>query len=105
MNISQHTSAEFKAAHPIKKPAPEVTTYKGYVLVDRGDIVDVVDPVTYRWFSCVSLRSARWSASVLRRFNNEMNESTRYDHVNFLPMTTVFKFGEASAYSDTTRTH
>ncbi len=67
------------ANHPLAG-TPEVSAYKGYIIVDRVTSADLVDPITNQWLSCPSARSARWTAAVLGRVNRELASSTNYTH-------------------------
>ena len=69
------TSTKTSTAH-----VPEVSTYKGYIIVDRVTSADLIDPSTYKWMSCPSARSARWTAAVYSRLSGEFAASSNYLH-------------------------
>jgi hypothetical protein len=57
---------------------PDVSAYKGYLIVDRVTSADLLDPSTYKWMSCPSARSARWTAAVFSRVNAEFAANSDY---------------------------
>jgi len=78
MNLNQSTSV---STNRRVVSTPEVSTYKGYIVVDRVTSADLVDPSTFQWMSCPSARSARWTAAVLSRVNGELAASSNYNSV------------------------
>ena len=45
------------------------TLYSGYVITQRKDAFDLIDPHTRRWASFPTQRYARWSATFMRNIN------------------------------------
>lgn len=79
MNVTHITPSTNKSSSRSLTSKPEVSNYKGFIIVDRVTSADLVDPRTFQWMSCPSARSARWTAAVLSRVNTEIQASSSYE--------------------------